>query len=223
MKPAHVTPIFLGALIAGLPFQSADGASAIVWPGNGEIRTDTSSGPNALYGYGFTVGGNDILVTALGLWDDGNDGFSDDHQVGLGTTDHFFASVTMPRGTGSSLIGEFRYTELAEPVILRANTYYGIFAKGFGGSMDSFYSASLSAAWPEASPGIALGVSVYSQGADSEFPFPIVIGGSPHVGPNFQFTIIPEPSSVILCLAGLATAGLIRQRPAAGPFSPPNP
>src|ERR1700736_2341142 len=48
--------------------------------GTGVVQTTSA---NVTIGYDFTVGSSPIQLTTLGLWDAGQDGFTDPHFVGL--------------------------------------------------------------------------------------------------------------------------------------------
>lgn len=100
-------------------------------------------------GYDFTVGSTPLSVSALGIWDDAADDVG--YPVGSGTDgstggvpDGIAGTVTVQlwqhtssttgvklsevtiAGTEGFLDGEFRYIELAEPVILAADTTYQV-------------------------------------------------------------------------------------------------
>ena len=74
-------------------------------------------------------------------------------------------------------------------------TFYLISARGFGGSSDGFSSSVAGTMLPEASSGIVLDVSVYQSGGGLGIP---LIGGTPHIGPSFQYTVVPEPEPFLL-------------------------
>jgi hypothetical protein len=184
----------------------SEGAVAITSTGNSNIIQDQST--DTTIGYSFYVGASDILVTSLGLWDDGVDGFSDSHEVGFGPLDSYTSSVLIPSGIGASLAGEFRYVDLDSPVLLMRDTFYLISARGFGGSSDGFSSSVAGTMLPESSSGIVLDVSVYQSGGGLGIP---LIGGTPHIGPSFQYTVVPEPRSFLLGSSALLV--LLCRRP----------
>ena len=49
-------------------------------PGPGVVGT---SGGSSTFGFDFTVGSAPIELTALGLWDENSDGFTNPHSIGL--------------------------------------------------------------------------------------------------------------------------------------------
>src|SRR3981189_981594 len=81
MKRAKLAP--LCAVIACLlmcQIQDIRANAIITNPGPGPTST---IGDFSTLGYDFTVGSAPLLVTALGLWDQNQDGFTNGHTVGL--------------------------------------------------------------------------------------------------------------------------------------------
>jgi MYXO-CTERM domain-containing protein len=73
----------------------------------------------------------DQTVTHLGFWDEGGDGFTEDHTITLLFSDDnggsitstvATASITAAASTGAQLLGGFRWVELSTPVVLQAQT-----------------------------------------------------------------------------------------------------
>jgi hypothetical protein len=89
------------------------------------------SGGDYTLGYAFTVS-SPIRGTDLGVWDSGNDGFTDPHAVGIWTsTGTLLAQTTITAGTPGKLTNGFRYLPIA-PFILAPGTYtIGARYKGF--------------------------------------------------------------------------------------------
>ena len=87
--------------------------------------TEGSAGPaiqNLTFGYTFTLS-SPVLVTQLGLWDQGNDGLNASHVVSIWTsTGTQEAQVTIPSGTGATLTNGFRYVSIPS-VLLPAGSY----------------------------------------------------------------------------------------------------
>lgn len=68
-----------------------------------------------------------IYVTALGIFDGGDDGLADPHAVGLWSASaNLLASLTVPEGARTAKVGNFRYVDLAAPVLLSAGQHYVI-------------------------------------------------------------------------------------------------
>jgi len=170
----------------------------------------TDNSPNSKIGYIFTVGSSDISVFSLGLWDDNSDGFSDSHDVGLWSGSVLLGNVTIPSGPSDTQIGGFQYVALALPLILPSNEAFVIKASGFSGSIDAFHNSFGSG--PVFSGDIASAVSLYQSDV---WGSPLtVIGGTPFVGPSFQYNAVPEPSSIMLLLisVGIITMKILVSR-----------
>jgi hypothetical protein len=74
------------------------------------------------FGIDFSVGRSDILVTSLGYYDDSGNGFTDNHELGLyDSLGTLLASTTAT--SGSTLIGHFRYQDIAPVTLLAGQTY----------------------------------------------------------------------------------------------------
>ena len=116
----------------------------------GTIRHD-----NYVHGAGFefyTPSGTGTAINSLGYWDQGGDGLMADHTVsiyayaGSGSAYNLLATVTIPAGTGNTLLGGYRWASIGN-IILPDNGqnggYYAILAShssldpwtdGIGGS-----------------------------------------------------------------------------------------
>jgi hypothetical protein len=80
------------------------------------------AGANQTFGYAFTLS-SPVLVTQLGLWDEGNNGLISSHAVTIWTsTGTQLVQATIPAGTGGTLTNGFRYVSIA-PFSLAAGTY----------------------------------------------------------------------------------------------------
>ena len=180
----------------------------IVDPGTGTVRTDT-----ATIGYEFLLS-SPATVYAIGVWDGSNgagigDGLGNSHDVGLWSypQNTQIATVSIPSGNNTTLIGEFRYVALSTPVTLQANQDYLI--GDFHGSDP----------WLSPSATMSLGSSV-SQVVDGQYASSAFLaeplsagGGVAFVGPNLLFTpIIPEPGIASLFLCGLNVLWWRRKR-----------
>ena len=148
-------------------------------------------------GYSFITGSSSLSVFSLGLWDDGADGLDDTHLVTL-VGDFDSVSLEIPAGTTASLMGNFRFMSLPSSFILAPSTAYTIWTEGYSGSTDVFRSSAGSG--PTFSSEIASAISFYQHEVGG-FPLTLV-GGVPHVGPNFQYSVVPEPSAILLLLIG---------------------
>jgi hypothetical protein len=189
----------VAALIAFCPLQTRADTIALSFTGG------TSAFPNTdlTLGWAFTLS-SPVLLTALGLWDQNNDGLSVSHAVAIFTsTATLEAQVTIPSGTGATLTNGFRYVSFA-PVVLPAGSYtiagfISVGSEEFAGAASAITTA----------PGVTYA------GSRSEFGFAFPPGdvattSNSYFGPNFQFT---TPTSVrdagtIGSLFGLSLMGL---------------
>jgi len=180
-------------------------------------------------GFSFTVGSQNIEVSALGYYDGPNsdaanvagytpDGLLNAHQVGIFDSAGNIVSgldVTVPSGTSGTVVGEYRYVTLTTPVILEAGESYTIggqvtttdlttsgdvFRDNSGGS---FTVSSLDVA-------VAANNLAYSgppenpNFADGVFQAPNAISDGYGAG-NFLYSVVavPEPSTYALMGIGL--------------------
>src|SRR5438270_6234699 len=116
----HYIPLgaLTAALIAFCPLQTRANTIALSFTGG----TAVGIGANVTAGWAFTLS-SPVLVTELGLWDFGNDGFDTSHVVTIWTsTGTQEAQGTIPSGAGAILTNGFRYVSIA-PVLLPAGSY----------------------------------------------------------------------------------------------------
>jgi hypothetical protein len=154
----------------------------------------------------------DMRVTALGAFDRDGDGFALSHQVGLWTTAGAeLASATLGAGTGDTLDGHFRYTDISSAV-LTAGTEYIVAATQFGGYNGDWYAYFNDPAGLMAAPGVTYLANRY--GDYSTFAVPTNQYGTTtgYFGGNFKFTAVPEPTTTALLALGLLGAGFARKR-----------
>ncbi len=164
--------------------------------------TGGTPGADTVHGWEFTVNTN-IILTHLGLYDDGLDGFIHDHDIGLFrlSDSALLASGTMSAGTGDPLIDNFRYIDVADvPLVTTENyvlSYYTTTGSGDFVVTDATGEVFapevnwISGRWGVGAGGLIIPPN--STGAD-------------RYGPNFQF--VPAPG--VICL--FAIAGLAARR-----------
>jgi hypothetical protein len=114
--------VFTGGVFGVSPANAQYGTPAVT-SATGHIGVASGTG-----GYEFTANA-DIQVTALGIWDHGNNGLFDvlHHEVGLWTPGGtLLGKVTIPLGTGALLIDGYRYVDLIPPVDLNTGQQYVI-------------------------------------------------------------------------------------------------
>ncbi|KPK47501.1 MAG: hypothetical protein AMK72_08370 [Planctomycetes bacterium SM23_25] len=179
-------------------------------------------------GWSFTVE-TAIEVSSLGLYDSGLDGLSQPHLVGIWDEgEQLLTSSEIPAGDGNPLVGGYRYSPI-QPILLTTGHTYVIGAtvplgvpstvtvelgdpivpdlypfhnvepgSVLTASQIKLARASL-ASWGDAGPLGSMGPGVLN------FPDEVVDGGY-FFAPNFRFTPIPEPGSLVILAVGWVAA-----------------
>jgi len=160
-------------------------------------------------GYFFTPS-EDLLVTALGIFDAGTLGFADSHEVGIFMTD---GTPVVTAALASGLSGTFvpatvegtRFVPVT-PAVLSGGTQYYIVGDNFQTDAFHFGVGAVSFAPEITWDGFGDGST------NSIFSTVTNFGGQPgNLGPNFEFqVVIPEPGTAILMLTGFV--GLVAWR-----------
>ncbi|HEY1377403.1 MAG TPA: DUF4082 domain-containing protein [Gemmataceae bacterium] len=198
-----------GCLLAVLVFVTPPAAAQPI-----HLLTSSGSGPSGSFGsegdgtggYGFTVGSSPLVVTRLGLWDQGGNGLTESHEVGLWTAGGtLLGSVTVPAGTGGTLIGQFRYADLGPSLVLSAGQTY-VLGAHYPTPADPFRLDNNTDM-----PSLFSGDATYEQPRSNggfNFPNP-TLGTFAYVGPNLEYVVaaVPEPSGLLL--AGFGAMSLL--------------
>jgi hypothetical protein len=176
----------------------------------GAGTTFASNGAFTL-GYQVIIGNAPVQLTSLGVWDEGSDGLDASHAVGIwgSNTTTPLAQVTVPSGTGATLVDGYRFSDLTTPITLAANTTYVLGAAY--NSTDSprdITGSSFAGRNSFASPGATIGFGEYEFGSSLTYPSGDV--STIYNGPNGLFTVIPEPAC--LSVLWLTMAALRRVR-----------
>ncbi|NOX58988.1 MAG: PEP-CTERM sorting domain-containing protein [Planctomycetes bacterium] len=223
-KPC-TSPFSRFVMLAALPVLVvsvlASTASAITLPAFSPTGGNNSGGftQSTILGFAFTPT-SDLSVSALGVYDTG-DGTSDSGN-GLTTTmsvgvysvsdDQFSGTllqqVDVPAGNAAPLVDGFRYVEIS-PLDLLAGQEYVILSLYLSTGSEGFLLAD--AANPD--PVLSGVQSIAGQNnafTDLLFISPLSTLAVPALGPNFRFTVVPEPSSLLLMAMGVL--GLRRTR-----------
>jgi hypothetical protein len=173
---------------------------------------ETFSG--SLYTLGFEFSVNQSLsVTALGVYDDGQDGLANSAQVGIwDISGNLLASVTVPSGTAGTLVGDFRYADISPLTLSPGQDYVvGAYINDTATSFNTLQGGS--GFYDPAVNGIEDRFSNFN----SMFSFPDSTNDHPGgawLGGNFLFASpVPEPSSVtLLALGGFGMLGYFWRR-----------
>ncbi len=198
----------LGLLLA----HPAAAQSAAVTGLNGAAYDTTGQNGNFSIGFNFTVGPQDVTVTALGYLDDG---FGSAHRVGIFDANNILVgneSVAVTAGAdgdtarASAASPTFSYTTLTTPVILVAGDTYTIVGGNYTGGVF------LTGGTPITDSRITYNGSRYSAVNDNDaFQPPAYTGGTGgDFGPNFLLTpaASPAPEPAALADVGLCALGL---------------
>lgn len=212
-----VAPLLLGGLLAAsqAPAQALNLRPALQAISPGTVGGDSSF--SGSLGYSFSLS-QPYGVSALGFYDDQQDGLLSSHVVGIfdATTQALLISGTLPSGTVGTLEAGFRW--LTVPLhVLNPGTY--VIAATSSGDPASFDPFIFDGFDPVLSAGISLGTASLAQfGSGSMVAFPSTDEGLPYgfIGPNFASHAVPGPLPVLGVGCSLAWSRRLRCRLRAG-------
>ncbi|MFK8028714.1 MAG: VPLPA-CTERM sorting domain-containing protein [Gammaproteobacteria bacterium] len=160
----------------------------------------------SIYGYEF-VASTMLEVTSIGILDDGSDGLSSPHTVGIWDSQgEFVFQLIVPIG-GGSLSNGFRYIDI-EPLDLAADTKYVIGVYYFGGNLDQMAVASSSSEY-QLDPAITI---FGGRSRIGSLGVPLTESDDIYFGANFQFSAVPLPGAVWLMISALGLLGISKRR-----------
>ena len=191
-------------------------AAALAVPAAAQAQTDLFSLSQAgnqsfigLLGFDLSTRDKPIEITRIGAFDDGGDGFANRITVRLWNrqTGAEIGGAYEFLGTQGTLVGSYRFFDLATPLRIEANTAFGLYAFGYG-TQDRNYHSGIDpfAAVPFDGAGLVnFHISWFQPaGAGGATQDPINRYGAA----NFTFrdatiTATPEPATIMLVGGGL--------------------
>jgi VPDSG-CTERM motif len=199
---------FVAAVIAWCPLQTRADTIALSFTPSGQT-TITGAGTDTL-GWAFSLSAP-VTVTQLGVWDQGGDGLTREHQVTIwdSTGTLILAQTTVPSGMGATLDSGFRYVSIGSVVLAAGNYTIGALFIGTPTSTSN-EDVAINAV------GIGTNSPVTYQGSRGEpgdaYPATdnYISQSNSYFGPNFQFTTstsVPDAGTTG-SLFGLSLMGL---------------
>ena len=192
--------IALGTLAVGVALAGDSARASII----GYTSSGGSHDPND----GFTMGvrfdtNQGIVIDSLGVLDVDENGLDVAYDVGLwNASGEPLASATVLAGTGSTLQDGYRFESIA-PVSLAAGGTFIVAAyyddrPGTDPLRDKLFGST-----PTAAPAVALdSVTMFASG--DALGFPDLVSPDFRSTAGFTFTFVPEPTTALLLMAGLA-------------------
>jgi Domain of unknown function (DUF4082) len=126
MNKTNVVFLTLLAGLGGSLAQASTVAAVETTDGSSFAWRDViGANQSATVGWRFTVGPQNLELTALGIYDGGADGLQTSHDVGIWTSGGAnLAQVTVASGTAATLVGSYRYEAVAPLTLFAGQTYY---------------------------------------------------------------------------------------------------
>ena len=159
-----------------------------------------------------------ISVTRLGVFDSNSDGLNSTITVGIfdRATEQLVGTSLTFTGNDGSLEDGTRWITLVSPITLAAGFEGMVVAQGYNGAERNGNVGTGSTASPTDDGGGAISFVGGSRfGPGGVFAYPTNVDGGPanryHAG-NFDYDIIPEPSSLALLLGAFGLFGFRRRR-----------
>jgi hypothetical protein len=184
MKKRHLI-LATAAFFSTLSFSNIYSATLVTDSGSGGLTYFSET-----VGYQFTVGPQSLLVTALGFYKDSNSPLYTAPIVGIWNTSGpltMLASSYIPLNSFND--GSYIWNNLTTPITLDSSTTYTI-----GACVPNYYGGYMKNGSPTLSGDVSL-VGAARNGYQYIFSAPNLISASSQgiVGPNMQYTVIPNP------------------------------
>jgi MYXO-CTERM domain-containing protein len=216
MKPFIAPAIAIGLTLGAAQLTHAATAALSL---AGETPTTGSSGSvDFVAGYDITVGSSALWVVSLGYYDPGHDGVADSNaQVGIydlvGINGTLLGSVQAGTST-TNFVGDYRFIELASPIMLAANTTYRVVANT-GNVGGTSHNETPIGGTPTAGADLTINTSVSYSATESsgglEKPNSTSTTVHIYLG-NFEYSTTPVPEPSVALLGALSLGGLLRRR-----------
>ncbi len=120
-----------------LPRDASGNIQTVPPAGVGGIVVGFDDPESVTTGFSFTVNDTDVLIYSLGFFDSGRDGLTQDHAIGIWNQSGALIAFATA-GASSSLIGDYRYSDLVAPLLLSSGSYV-IAALSPSGNSDDGY------------------------------------------------------------------------------------
>ncbi|WP_306537308.1 PEP-CTERM sorting domain-containing protein [Geobacter sp.] len=212
-----ITMIFVVAVLGLSGEASAITVSAVTLKELG-VSSMTGEVDGASQGFRFQAN-SPLQVTSLGIIDSEGDGFVNTHEVGLWSDSGVLLAMSSFTPTSSgTLRGYFRFKNIT-PVYLSSGDIFRLAASQVFHDEDRFDSDAIPIDTHSYSPEISFLDGVGAMGGG--LLFPDIVGfvnlGFPPlaadvVGGNFEFEVVPEPSTAGLFAAGMVLLVIARRR-----------
>jgi hypothetical protein len=203
---ARVIPALLVVLLLYGPTRPASAVVAVSLDPGSSSSGFIMAGYN--HGWQFTV--NDpVIVTHLGLYDSGRDGFGQSYPMGLWrlSGSSLLASGTIGAGTADPLLDHFRYVDTPDVSLTVGEEYViAFFSQVSSGTDQLIYDAGSLVIDP------AISITAGRSGSASALGIPSNTITADQFGPNFQFAIVPAPGAMLLGSIGVGLVGWLRRR-----------
>jgi hypothetical protein len=198
----------VAALTVGTLFVPAASFAAAVEFTNAPVSHDSQLS----IGFVFTTN-EAVNITSLGYYDENQDGFLTDHEVGIfDSNGQLLVSTILAAGSGASLVGHYRYSSVPA-ITLAAHSSFVTAATTFG-PLDGWaygnQGSTITGFIIDPSINVASDASRFIYQSDNILRAPdqmfghTIYGGPNFIGTAIEVSGVPEPASAALALSGLA-------------------
>ena len=205
--------VVAASLLGLMPAMATTISPFVGTPPSNDPRNDSI----AQAGFGFAANPSGTAqVNELGFYDEGGDGLAAAHTVGLyhynGSAYELLASTTIPAGTGATLENGYRWGSIPTITLTDTDQSNGWYALMASQDTDTWYNVTTGSGLPIVTNYGNTGFGLLAYYTASAFPsvggtVAFSFGGGIQYGsPNMGF-LVPEPSSALLMIFGVALLG----------------